>query len=312
MKKLFLLLAISLSAFQSFAQWTTFVWDTITFEDPYEYLTVDNSSQNIWQIGAPNKTFFDGAYLSTNAIVTDTVNFYPVNNNSHFDLKIGTFNFTNWFYASVYIEMKHKYDTDTLHDGGYISVSYDQGLTWMNIIDDTTYFYTAKPDWENENLYQHSNTLFNGESGFSGHSNGWVTTMFAWHSIPVKNNTSVGDTMIIRFNFVSDNIEDNKEGWMIDNIKLYSVDLGGGVNESKSLNFTIAPNPMNETSWIEAGNYCEILLNIFNTQGEMISQRKYVNNQSVVINKDRLEPGMYFVKIQKDGNFMGVRKLIVK
>lgn len=317
MKKLFLILAISLIILQLFAQQEKIIWDTITFEEPYEYLQIDTSNQNIWQIGEPNKLFFDSAFSTTNAVVTDTSNFYPLNNNSHFDLKIGKFN-SDWYSHNNFIEIKHKFDTDTLKDGGFIEVSYDEGQTWTNIINDTARFYGVSPgeySWLKENLYSDNDTLFNGEFGFSGRSNGWITTIFSWYDIPchIKSNRYFeGDTMIVRFNFISDNIENNKEGWMIDDIKLYSVDLGGGINELKSLKFIITPNPMNETATVKLNNYNKIKLSILNMQGQLMSQNRYFNNQSITIHRDKLNSGIYFVKIKSDNNSIGIKKLIVK
>jgi len=316
MKNLFLLLTISLTTIQSFAQWTEFVWDTITFEEPYEYLVIDTSSQNIWQIGEPNKIFFDSAFSITNAIVTDTLNYYPFNNNSYFDLKIGEFNYNIYYEYDIFIEIKHKFDTDTLKDGGFITVSYDEGLTWTNIINDSSGFWDITPNndvYSGGNLYTENDTLYNGEYGFSGNSNDWVTTWFTWHNLPVKNNMDfIGDTMIVRFNFISDNIETNKEGWMIDDIKLYSVDLGDGINDNKTLDFKISPNPFNETAIIELNDYREIELSIFDIQGQLIKQKNYFNNQSIIINRDNLNSGVYFIKIRTDDNFAGIRKLIIK
>ncbi|MCD6113381.1 MAG: T9SS type A sorting domain-containing protein [Bacteroidales bacterium] len=312
MKNLILLLTISLTSIQSFAQHWTEVWDTITFEKPYEYLVIDTSSQNIWQIGEPNKTFFDSAYSINNAIVTDTLNYYPINNYSYFDLKIGAFNYNGYYPDDIFIEIKHKIDTDTLRDGGFITVSYDQGLTWMNIINDTVYGQ-ATPSWDNLNLYNNYDTLYNGEFGFSGHSNDWITTMFSWHDIMLKNNMDdIGDTMIVRFNFISDNIENNKEGWMIDNIKLYSTDLGFGINDIKSLKFMITPNPMNKTAIIELNRYNRIEFSIFNIQGQLVRQKNYFNNQSIIINRGKLNSGIYFIKIRTNENLVGIRKLILK
>ncbi len=307
-----LIFTISLTALQSFAQWTEYVWDTITFEEPYEYLVIDTSSQNIWQIGAPHKIFFDSAYSANNAIVTDTINYYPTNNYSFFDLYIGLYN-VDWFPMNIFIEIKHKFDTDTLKDGGFITVSYDNRQTWMNIINDTAHWFDETPNQNNmfvENLYSSSDTLYNGEYGFSGKSSGWITTKFSWYFCPVK--TQLGDTLIIRFNFISDSIETHKEGWMIDNIKLYSVDLGGKIYEIKLLDFGIYPNPMNKTAIIELDNYHEIELSILDNQGRIIRKNKYFNNQPIIINKDKLNPGIYFVKIRTDENLIGIRKLIVR
>ena len=312
MKNLILLLTILLTSLQSFAQREEFVWDTISFEEPYEFLEINTSAQNIWQIGEPDKIFFDSAFSPTNAIVTDTQNFYPINNISYFDLKIGKFNYNRYYHYDIFIEIKHKFDTDTLKDGGFITVSYDKGSTWMNIIKDTVY-WGVTPFVENLNLYSLSDTLYNGEYGFSGHSNDWVTTWFTWNFPPVKSRMDyIGDTMIIRFNFISDSIDNNREGWMIDNIKLYSVDLGCGNDDIKPLEFTISPNPMNKSAIIELDDYSKIELSIFDIQGRIVRQNNYINNQAIVIDKDKLNSGIYFVKIRTDKNLIGIRKLIVK
>ena len=49
---------------------------------------LDTSNSNIWQIGASQKIIFDSAATVPNAIVTDTINSYPVNNVSRFTIKI--------------------------------------------------------------------------------------------------------------------------------------------------------------------------------------------------------------------------------
>ncbi len=231
-------------------------------------------------------------------------------------MKIGEFNFHTSYDCNVFIEIKHKFDTDTLKDGGFITVSYDNGLTWVNIINDNTTYFEARPDnngFNGLNLYTENDTLFNGEYGFSGKSNGWQTTRFAWFNMPMKNTLDfLGDTMIIRFNFISDDIENNREGWMIDNIKLYSVDLGDGIDEPKPLEFNLSPNPMTETAMIELTDYREVELSILHIQGRMVRQCTYFDNQSITINKDELNSGIYFVKLKESGNLIGIKKLIIK
>ncbi len=233
--------------------------DTVQFEAPYEHLSIDNSSQNIWQIGSPQKEFFNASFSGEKAMVTDTMNPYPPNNISHFDFYIGAFNyggenepFDSYPY-NIFMELKHKYDTDFLKDGGYLTISYDNGATWVNIIEDNTYYLGETPNWVNENLYSDNQTLFNGEKGFSGNSGDWVSTWFAWHFLPVKNSLEeIGDTMILRFNFISDEIDNPKEGWMIDDIRLYSVDLGTNIEEfGRGENVHIYPNPIQTSTLID-------------------------------------------------------------
>ncbi len=324
MKNLTLLLMLSLTALQSFAQYSamypdTVNLDTITFEEPYEYIQIDTSSQNLWQIGEPGKIFFDRSYSLKNAIVTDTLNTYPINNISHFDLKIGQFN-TECYPYCLFIEIKHKYDTDTLKDGGFITVSYDEGLTWTNIINDSIGDYDVTPgiNWYpgregSKFLYTNSDTLFNGEPGFSGNSKDWVTTSFAWFFLPVSNIFQfIGDTILIRFNFISDKIENKREGWMIDNIRLFYVDFGGGTNEPKPLDVSISPNPFSETAFVQLDDYRELTLGIYNIQGQLVSNKKYFDNQAIIINRDKLNSGVYFVKIKTKKNIIAIKKLIVR
>ena len=96
---------------------------TINFETPDSLLQIDTANvNNVWQIGAPTKTFFDSAYSAPNAIVTDTFNFYSDTNHSVFTLKVYD---PSWgfFGPSIEVGYRHKFDTDSLQDGGYIEVS---------------------------------------------------------------------------------------------------------------------------------------------------------------------------------------------
>ena len=139
-------------------------------------------------------------------------------------------------------------------DGGYISVSYDYGETWYNIINDESWNYEIYPNsWDgaNINLYNEDDVLYNGENGFSGNSEDWITTEFGWYYMPVNPpgfTTMLEDTTIIRFNFISDSVETNKEGWMIDHIRLISYLLMGSVDDYQKVDFSISPNPIRESA----------------------------------------------------------------
>ena len=293
----------------------TLVWETITFEQPYEYLSIDTSAQNIWQIGVPNKTFFNSAYSINHAIVTDTVNDYPPMNTSWFDLKIGDFNYSNYYDYGIYLEFKHKFDTDIGQDGGFITVSYDDGETWTNIIFDEEGYWSCIPQWCNENLYAENDTLYNGESGFSGHTESWVTTSFAWYNYPCKTSQiQRSDTMLLRFNFISDTLETNHEGWMIDDIKLFSVDLGSAVaNLSENINYCISPNPMNSSTLIELDDtFNKIELRLYDAGGQLVRQNIHYHTNAIVLSREALVKGVYFLSIKTDQGFSGIKKLIIE
>jgi hypothetical protein len=317
---LFLALLLCTTAFSVNAQQklnvgdTVGIWQIINFDSACSYINVDTSQQNIWQIGRPQKTIFNAARSLPNAMVTDTVNNYPVNNYSHFDLYVGNFNVNEYPY-DIFFDFWHKYDTDTLKDGGYITVSWDEGLTWMNIIRDSVYqglppyysYYVTTP-----NMYQLTDTLYNGEYGFSGNSNGWIHTTIAWCMLPSKMNFPP-DTMIIRFNFISDSIQHPHEGWMIDNIRIFSIDLGGGIHYLYNNDLVnVSPNPVKTTTTLMfEKTYPSIDISVFDAQGKLWRQNAYSDCNRIIFDRKGLNSGLYYLKITFDHQNTQTKKIII-
>lgn len=290
--------------------------ELISFEQQFEFLTIDSSSQNIWEIGSPSKAFFDSAHSHPNAIITDSINTYPINNLSYFDIvltegeepipEVG---------ISFLISFKHMFDTDSLKDGGFITTSFDHGQTWRNVIDFMDYQwqgYEAFPGygWLNENIYTTSDTLIGGNYGYSGNSGGWISTTIAWHYIPVKKGSYQDpNQQIVRFNFISDSIETQKEGWMIDDILLYSLDLGSftkGISQHSSIK--VFPNPMTDYTCIESDIVISHIT-IYNSVGQKVKDW-YPSANIAFIEKGNLQSGTYYLKIERNNQFE-FNKLII-
>jgi hypothetical protein len=89
MKKIYiLLLLISIEPKLTLGQ--TF-YKFINFDDGQNmaYIKIDNMNpSNIWQIGKPQKSFFNKAFSLPNVMVTDTITSYPINNLSTFYIYI--------------------------------------------------------------------------------------------------------------------------------------------------------------------------------------------------------------------------------
>lgn len=294
------------------------IFKVINFEDPVTDLEVPVFPGNIWQIGPPQKACFNSAYSVPNAIVTDTLGFYPTLNHSWFDLYVGAFNMGGpytWYYPyNIFMDFRHKFDTDTLRDGGYIQVSWDKGVNWMNIICDTVYNWGVSPSWgwDEMNLYTTSDTLYNGEYGFSGHSNGWVHTSFTWHVIPVDHMLEFPpDTMIIRFNFISDADHHDKEGWMIDHIRLFAIDLGSGIKNIPEKSLVISPNPMKDKALVSLDRFYErIDYELYTTRGQMVDKSLFLHHNSFFIDRKNLPSGLYLCKILLDNEKLISRQVV--
>lgn len=292
------------------------IWNVINFDSTINYIHIDTSAQNLWQIGPPQKTIFNSAYSPPNVIITDTVNNYPTNNHSWFDLYVGNFNFSGMYPDDIFFDFRYKIDSDTLKDGGYITVSWDKGLTWMNIIKDTVCYNFVENSPGNNgvpNLYTDTDTLYNGEYGFSGRTQDWIRASFEWFRLPVKT-LNLPDTMILRFNFISDSIPDSREGWMIDDIRLFSIDLGGGIHDllnNKSI--TVYPNPAADYITIENKNNLNqhYNLSLKNIQGQELFSDKIETLNTNTIDLAGFANGIYFLRLQNEQENC-VRKIVVQ
>lgn len=236
MKKLYTLF-FSCCLFSSFhlaAQTQTQYFDGA--DTTFEYsvnIELETDSTNIWQIGQPQKLIFSSAATFPNAIVTDTINYYPPDNTSRFTAKV-----LNQFAPSgVYaLQWKQKLDFDSLsEDGGFLEFTTDGGLTWQNAFNNP-YVY-------NFYGFQSSNvdTLSNGQICFSGTDTTWRDI---WLCFDLAWMNQFPDTIIVRFSSVSDSIQTlPHEGWMIDNMMSH-VTIVHTVNEVNNGNYlNVFPNP---------------------------------------------------------------------
>jgi hypothetical protein len=293
MKKLPLLLVIlcfanttfSQSAFQYFDGDDTIANNTIE-------INIDTSAGNIWQIGPPNKIVFNSAATLPNALVTDTINTYPINNKSSFIIGV-----RNYFVGSpnvlLALQWMQKLDLDSNYDGGVIEFSIDTGKTWQNAFDNPlVYKYYGY-------LPENKDTLNNGYVAFSGTDTSWrnVWLCFYGFAAPQVINT---DSILYRFTFLSDSINNNKDGWMIDNMrftKTMSHTLKQSVINNKLL---VYPNPANEIIQIEFENNTTIQLiktiELFNEQGQIVGSWSNLPTKTF-IETNNYSAGKYYLKV---------------
>lgn len=77
--------------------------DTLTFQPRSSWINIPDSG-NIWEIGTPEKIYFDSGYKDKVAILTDTTDFYSSNCNDYFSITIPWSGYPN---PSInYIEFK--------------------------------------------------------------------------------------------------------------------------------------------------------------------------------------------------------------
>ena len=182
----------------------------------------------------------------------------------------------------------YKFDSDTLKDYGRIEISLDHGATWLNALSDTVIpdgaWVGAKPI-------------------LTGRIHQWrVFHAILW-------NYGMIDTLYYRYTFISDSIQTNQEGWMLDNLAL--IDHTEGVKDIESLDeISIFPNPTHGTICINCKNgNGQLDVTVYNLQGQIVHEQKiFKNNRNINISK--LDNGIYMVKVLSRKNYCA--KLIIK
>lgn len=202
--------------------------------------TISNPN-TIWQIGAPQKTVFSSAATPPNAIVTDTLNVYPVNDTSSFILM----HFANAGFSmpfEVLFGGKYFVNSDSLTDFGKIEFSPNNGSTWINLEDP---FYASSIIWNHPYV----------QPVFTGNSYGWKNFRANIENLGSLFNIQVGDTLLFRFTFISDGNNTNKDGLMFDSLFVFDVPPVGFENiNSNDLKLLAFPNPSTTTIHIEFDN----------------------------------------------------------
>jgi hypothetical protein len=302
MKNIQLLLFFLFSYINVNSQWMWFT-DTVNFENNFkiqEYIKLDTNNGNIWRIGKPEKLMFNNAYSGEYAIMTDLKGYYPPNTHSSFIMKFFPKEFALDFHGDeIAIEAYYKIDCDSLKDYGIMEMSPDNGLNWNNLLD---------------TVYHHGRWYIDGKENkpiFTGNYND------KWHFFTFVTRTQYAidadDSLWFRFTFISDSINNNKEGWIIDNIKIYN-DPTISIKEftQKKDLITISPNPVkqSENFSISLKNIDAKLINIYSSQGKL--QLQIVNpTKSFTLNTTQFQKGLFLVEIIDVKNARMKKKLVI-
>ncbi len=291
MKKFILsLLCFSLVSIVADAQFNPEVIDFESVTNSLIHIDTANHA-NLWQIGHPQKTIFDTALSAPNVIVTDTIHPYPINTNSSFQFTIYDSAFLlsgGWVsmyggYVDVYIH--YKMDSDSLRDGGYIEYSLDTGRTWND-------FYLWSP-W----IYNNS-TLYNGHHGITGHTSGWNDCHIYILLCDLYYPPQTSNSLDIRFTFISDSINTNKEGWMIDNLS-YGFGPCEGIHEaSKANTVTAYPVPASTSIGFQSDEVMKnATLIIYDDKGQKVKTIENINGTQWNLTNQNFSSGIYFYQL---------------
>ncbi len=306
------LLCLVLASFSQILLAQRSVFDTLSFENTSHQnrLYFDSTQSNrIWQIGNPKKVLFNSASSGDFAIITDTTLNYSPNTNDLFGFGFEIFG------SITTIEFKHRYDLDSLHAFGNIEISVDSGNTWHLLHDTINSFYFLNQ--VSNNLGSYGTDLFNfyarrdtstlSNNGFTGTSNGWVTSQIQFPCYAIKRPWEI----YLRFNFIADSMAVPAEGWMIDDIIISSFgECSSLINDPLKKKIEVFPNPSFaeelriSEAWDQMVNY-----RIYSATGQLVQTGQLSAFEQKIALKFS-EAGLYRIFFNVDEQLMGSAQLL--
>jgi hypothetical protein len=261
----------------------TSAWSSLLIE-------IDTTGGNTWQVGPPQKTYFNAPASVPNVIVTDTINGYPANDTSSFYFKVPVW--TNW--GIFALQWKQKVDLDSAIDVGTISYSADGGVTWNEVFGDP-YLYNFY-GYDSVNV----DTVANGMYGFTGTDTVWKDIWLCYQMSWLQQ-FSMNDTLLFRFTITSDSLHSNREGWMIDNMICHLTIVHTAKGEQKDEYQKVYPSVTSGVVHIETAALQEFHIienmQLIDATGRVVKEWKNVPTRFWIDIGDQPD-GSYFLKVQ--------------
>jgi len=136
-----------------------------------------------------------------------------------------------------------------------------------------------------------------------------------WNDTVMSNNQLIGDNIRFKFEYV---ISGNTNNFYLDNIIIGEADALMNVQNQNNSRLSVYPNPTNGNAVIDIENLVDVnievtLINILGSKVMEIYNGAVVSNyQSIDANLTNLDKGIYFIRVNSNGNTILTDKLILK
>lgn len=286
-----------LSCFATHAQG---IGDTLStdFDGSNVSLAIDAvSSDGLWQVGAPNKSVFIGAWSSPNVLVTDTINPYPDNTTSFAEFTIALdepglgIDFLSWT------------DTEGPESFGRLETLDPVSQEWEPVI---TGSLTTLYDHLFLQVYDGSS---DGQGHYFGSASGWTPVHLEAYCVgvfqPHELNRGGGQGSFItrfRFAFYSGDALRQHDGWMIDDLKATPLGCTSGSDELLLDEFDMNLDGSGASLTIRTpGNILgPDLVRIIASDGRQVLATNF-NSSCCTVDVSPLRPGVYLCVLQRNG-----------
>lgn len=300
---LFLLLIGSVYGQEIIVPWGHLIFkDTLALSPLNSWITIPGSNK-VWEIGIPDKLGMNDSSDGLPAIVTGLHPNYPLNSGDYFTLEIPY----RYIWGEGILSFWHKYDTDSLKDGGLIELSQDGGNTWANLVNSRVGLRNIY-----NGLYSTKDTINGGIPAFTGKSGSWKKVELYWWWMALTHAKSAGSSngFVLRFKFISGPDSTPKGGWEISHFEFSGYDISGGMNDISNRDILVSPNPANDKIKLSITDFSRnLIFRLFNQSGiQLLDIPIKMNSQDINI-KD-LRNGSYIYTICQDKSIIKSGQII--
>jgi hypothetical protein len=198
----------------------------------------------------------------------------------------------------------HWYGTEESYDGGNVKISTDGGTNWSLITPAGGYDFSLSTEYENP---------IGGEMAFTGSGMTWGQETFDLSMYD-------GESIMIRFDFGSDNSVVIGDGWYIDDVTLEflttGIENGAGILPSEFGLEQNYPNPFNAQTTIRynLSFAADVIISVFDLLGRkiatLVEEKQQAGSHQITWNAVDISSGIYFYKIEA-GGFTDSRKMLL-
>lgn len=242
--------------------------DTLTmyFDAPDEALQLDSIyPSGCWQVGIPSKAVFTEAWSPGRALVTDTVAPHPAIGACYAEFTLFS---TDWNYLGRTIEFMHRTDMDTSARG------------WVEVFD--PYAFEWRPfgqSWDEWVQFEGgASYTLEGSPYWTGADTGWKHVGLEAPCIGIfwapgeRDAAWYEPEMRVRFVFEADGNPEERDGWMVDNVRASVSFCAGSVEEQQGLVRSVYPLPADDhvTFELAIGHGLPVSIELYDLQGRLV------------------------------------------